>query len=104
MSRTLDVFLNRQRVGTLAQNNQGDIVFEYDGNYLNNPAARPLSQSLPLANEAALPVPMVRKRMEELADAVIAALPEVTQEGRFAAGVAGQIRNRCQRMIQRFKK
>ena len=49
MSRTLDVFLNRQRVGTLAQNRHGDMVFEYDGKYLENPAARPLSQSLPLA-------------------------------------------------------
>lgn len=51
MARTLDVFLNRYRVGTLTQNNQGDIVFEYDEDYLKNPAARPLSHSLPLAKK-----------------------------------------------------
>ena len=51
MLRTLDVFLHRQRVGGLTQNNQGDIVFEYDEHYLTNPAARPLSQSLPLAKK-----------------------------------------------------
>ena len=57
-----------------------------------------------LANDAALSVPMVRNRMTELADAVIAALPAATPEERFAVGVAEQIRKRCQRMIQRFKK
>jgi HipA-like protein len=51
MSRILDVYLHRQRVGTLTQNNQGDIGLEYDENYRNNPAARPLSQSLPLAKK-----------------------------------------------------
>jgi serine/threonine-protein kinase HipA len=51
MSRTLDVFLHRQRVGTLTQNNQGDIAFEYDESWLSNPAARPLSQSLPLTKK-----------------------------------------------------
>ena len=48
MSRTLDVFLHRQRVGTLVQNNDGDIVFEYDENWRNIPEAHPLSHSLPL--------------------------------------------------------
>jgi serine/threonine-protein kinase HipA len=51
MSRTLDVYLHRQRVGALTQNKDGDIVFEYDGDYLGNPSARPLSQSLPLAKK-----------------------------------------------------
>jgi serine/threonine-protein kinase HipA len=51
MPQALDVFLHRQRVGILTQNNQGDIVFEYGGNYLGNPAARPLSQSLPLTQK-----------------------------------------------------
>ncbi len=48
MGRTLDVFLHRQQVGTLVQNNDGDIIFEYDGDWLNNPEAKPLSQALPL--------------------------------------------------------
>jgi serine/threonine-protein kinase HipA len=51
MARTLDVFLHRQRVGPLTQHNHGDIGFEYDENHLGNPAASPLSQSLPLARK-----------------------------------------------------
>jgi len=51
MLRTLEVFLHRHRLGTLTQNNQGDIAFEYDEEYLGNPAAKPLSQSLPLARK-----------------------------------------------------
>jgi HipA-like protein len=38
-------------VGSLTQNNEGDISFAYDEDYLNSPAARPLSQSLPLARK-----------------------------------------------------
>ncbi len=57
-----------------------------------------------LANEAALSAPMVRNRLAELADAVIAALPTVTREEPFAAGLAGQIRDRCRRIIGLFKK
>jgi serine/threonine-protein kinase HipA len=57
-----------------------------------------------LANEAALSVPMVRSRVAELADAVIAALPAATPAEQFAAGLARQITNRCQRIIQRFRK
>jgi len=57
-----------------------------------------------LANEAALSVPFVRNRMTELADAVTAAIPTVATEERSAVGVAGQIRDRCQRIIERFKK
>ena len=33
MSRTLDVFLHRRRVGTLTQDNHGEIVFVYDEKY-----------------------------------------------------------------------
>lgn len=51
MSRTLDVFLHRQLVGALTQNNQGDIAFVYDETWLNSPEARPLSQSLPLTKK-----------------------------------------------------
>lgn len=57
-----------------------------------------------LANEAVLSAPMVRNRMVELAQDVIAALPAATPEERFAVGLAGQIRDRCQRIAQRFKK
>jgi serine/threonine-protein kinase HipA len=51
MSRTLDVFLHRLHVGSLTQNNQGDVVFNYDETYLQNPEAKPLSQSLPLTKK-----------------------------------------------------
>ena len=51
MSRTLDVYLHRERVGSLTQNTHGEVVFEYDGDYLANPAARPLSRSLPLTKK-----------------------------------------------------
>jgi len=51
MSRTLDVYLHRHKVGTLVQNNAGEVVFEYDESWLNNPEAKPLSQSLPLVKK-----------------------------------------------------
>jgi serine/threonine-protein kinase HipA len=51
MQRTLDVYLHRHRVGTLTQNDQGDIAFEYDEDWLGSPKAKPLSQSLPLARK-----------------------------------------------------
>jgi serine/threonine-protein kinase HipA len=51
MSRILDVFLHRHLAGILTQNNQGEVVFEYDESWLNNPLARPLSQSLPLTKK-----------------------------------------------------
>jgi serine/threonine-protein kinase HipA len=51
MSRKLDVYLHRERVGRLVQNNQGDVLFEYDDVWLNNPKAKFLSQSLPLAKK-----------------------------------------------------
>jgi hypothetical protein len=47
---------------------------------------------------------MVRDRVAELADKVMAALPGATPEDPFAVNLAGQIQNRCQRIIKRFKK
>lgn len=49
MSRTLDVYLHRQKVGKLTQDNHGDVIFEYDESYLTNPTANPLSLSLSLS-------------------------------------------------------
>jgi serine/threonine-protein kinase HipA len=48
MPRTLNVYLHRQKAGTLTQDHHGDVVFDYDESYLTNPAAKPLSLSLPL--------------------------------------------------------
>jgi hypothetical protein len=46
-----------------------------------------------LANEAALSGPMVRNRVLELADAVLAALQLATSKKPFAAELAAQIQN-----------
>jgi serine/threonine-protein kinase HipA len=49
MARALDVYLHRDLIGKLVQDDHGNMVFHYVENWLNNPAAIPLSQSLPLA-------------------------------------------------------
>jgi serine/threonine-protein kinase HipA len=51
MQRTLDVYLHRQLIGKLIQNNHGLMMFEYAENWLTNPTAIPLSHSLPLTRK-----------------------------------------------------
>jgi serine/threonine-protein kinase HipA len=46
--RLLDVYLHRQHVGTLVQNEGGQMVFEYLDSWLENTRTVPLSHSLPL--------------------------------------------------------
>lgn len=48
MQRTLDVYLHRNLVGQLVQDEHGEISFHYAEGWLNQPAAIPLSHSLPL--------------------------------------------------------
>src|ERR1035441_878321 len=48
MARTLDVYLHSDLIGHLIQVDGGDMVFDYAESWLNEPAATPLSQSLPL--------------------------------------------------------
>jgi serine/threonine-protein kinase HipA len=48
MKRTLSVNFNDRRVGTLRQDEYGAIFFEYKSDWLSDPLAIPLSQSLPL--------------------------------------------------------
>ncbi len=48
MARTLDVYLHNQCVGRLLQDDDGQMGFTYDPDWLEQPAAVPLSQSLPL--------------------------------------------------------
>jgi serine/threonine-protein kinase HipA len=50
-TRTLDVYLHRHLVGKLIQNEYGQMVFDYVESWLTNPAAIPLSQSLPLSRK-----------------------------------------------------
>jgi serine/threonine-protein kinase HipA len=48
MARTLDVYLHRDLVGHLTQDNSGHITFRYIDAWAEHPASRALSQSLPL--------------------------------------------------------
>ena len=48
MARTLDVYLHRDLVGHLTQDNSGHITFKYVDAWGEHPASRALSQSLPL--------------------------------------------------------
>lgn len=51
MARTLNVYLHRNRVGALVQDDDGEMAFAYAETWLNDPDALPLSQSLPLRKE-----------------------------------------------------
>jgi serine/threonine-protein kinase HipA len=48
MAKTLDVYLLRELVGHLIQNDGGQMVFDYAESWLEKPGATPLSHSLPL--------------------------------------------------------
>ena len=48
MAKTLDVYLHRELVGHLIQNDGGQMVFDYAESWLEKPGATPLSHSLPL--------------------------------------------------------
>ena len=48
MARALDVYLHRDLIGQLVQDDGGEMLFEYAESWLNKPGATPLSQSLPL--------------------------------------------------------
>ena len=51
MARTLDVYLHRDLVGHLMQDDYGQMSFDYTESWRENPAAMPLSHSLPLRNQ-----------------------------------------------------
>jgi serine/threonine-protein kinase HipA len=51
MARTLDVYLDKNLVGNLTQDDGGQMHFDYAENWLVNPDATPLSHSLPLRRE-----------------------------------------------------
>jgi len=51
MARTLDVYLHRDLVGHLIQDDGGQMFFDYAESWRENPAAMPLSHSLPLGKE-----------------------------------------------------
>jgi serine/threonine-protein kinase HipA len=49
--KTLDVYLREDLVGHFVQDDHGDVAFGYAASWLENAAAIPLSQSLPLRQE-----------------------------------------------------
>lgn len=51
MARILDVYLHRELVGRLVQDDGGRMQFAYDAEWLDNPEAVALSHSLPLREE-----------------------------------------------------
>ena len=51
MARALDVYLHRELVGHLIQDDGGQMVFDYAESWLQWPSATPLSHSLPLRPE-----------------------------------------------------
>ena len=51
MARSLDVYLHADLVGQLVQDDGGRMLFAYTEEWLNRPAATPLSQSLPLRKQ-----------------------------------------------------
>ena len=56
-----------------------------------------------LAEEAGLAKPMTKRRVLELAEAVLSTLPTVTTDHPVTAAVAKVIQSRCERKITSFK-
>ena len=51
MNKTLKVYLHRELVGKLIQDQSGQMLFQYDADWLNRSDAVPLSHSLPLRED-----------------------------------------------------
>ena len=65
-SRTLSVWTNGQRVGTWTFNRRGEHSLLYDSEWMNSPAGRPLSLSLPFTGNVALKGDRVRNFFDNL--------------------------------------
>jgi serine/threonine-protein kinase HipA len=85
MARMLDVYLHADLAGHLVQDDGGDIRFQYAGNWLSNPAAIPLSHSLPLRTE-----PFRRKECRGFFGGI---LPEQAQREMIARNLGISARN-----------
>ncbi len=55
-----------------------------------------------LAEEAGLGKPMVKRRVRELADTMLAKTSDVTTGHATAFAVAALVQNRCQRVLEKF--
>src|SRR6185312_1543021 len=85
MSRMLDVYLHTDLTGHLTQDDGGDMSFQYLESWLSNPAAVPLSRSLPLRKE-----PFRRKECRGFFGGI---LPEQAQRERIARNLGISARN-----------
>ncbi len=65
-SRTLSVWTNGQRVGTWTFNRRGEHSLQYDTEWMNSAAGRPLSLSLPFTGDIALKGERVRNFFDNL--------------------------------------
>jgi len=65
-SRTLFIWSNGQRVGTWTLNRRGEHFLQYDSEWMNSPAGRPLSLSLPFTGEVALKGERIRNFFDNL--------------------------------------
>ena len=54
--------------------------------------------------EAGLAKPMVKRRVPELAETIVATLPELEIADPFAEAVAAVIRQRCERAMDSFRR
>lgn len=57
-----------------------------------------------LAEEAGLAKPMVVRRVTELGNSILSALPTITKEQQVMTAVAAAIQNRCETLLKRFNK
>lgn len=85
MARSLHVYLYRDRVGDLVQDDHGEMTFQYADGWLANDHAAPLSQSLPLRHEA-----YSRRECVAFFNGV---LPEGAQRERIAQNLGISARN-----------
>ena len=65
-SRTLSIWTNSHRVGTWTLNRRGEHTLKYDSEWMNSPAGRPLSLSLPFTGDVALKGDRVRNFFDNL--------------------------------------
>ena len=111
MVRTLDVYLHNEFVGHLIQDDvvsttyypelSKDMAMKIGREYSSDQVT--LKDFEQLAEEAGLAKPIVRNRVPELAETVIANLDKVGLEHPVAEAVAALIRKNCEIVRTRFR-
>lgn len=105
MIRSLTVWWGGEIVGRLALDRHGAMRFTYDGVWVENASAPPISFSLPKRQQRGLGPPFVRRRVAELCDMVEeashAVMRELTLPGLGSSALANQselVRARASRL------